>query len=377
MPIGFSADPAWATYSSYYVEIDVEIEEVYGSATYVAQNINKRLYPDGSGNFFLSIKELLQGKFGDDMQAWGSTLVTECTGILRKYRYVLKDYGDGTLLATYTSTEKIVINAGLNHNEFQDLPIKIGQGKFLTHQPRVKLVRHWQPEFLFYPLRNSDTFRVSIDLIHEDSSITTWEPSGYSITGDYGQVAIFPVGYNQLNIEGQATDIIAWKVSVLNSSDQLYSEIMEYRIDPVMSELDRYYYFQNSFGAWDVLRTTGKVSKRQVQTSSVELVTSLTPTYDQRMGNYLREGFQDFQTFTQATGWGANKEYVEWYRDLFRSEKIFRISGHEPNLDGTQASAVDMYQIQLLGNSFSLPEDEEYSFATEFSYREAYINHGL
>lgn len=377
MPLGMSADPSWQTYDTYYIILDIEIEEVYDSGTFVAQNINQRLYPNSSGNILLSIHSLLKGIFGHDRPLWSNNTLGSCSGILRRYKYVLTDYGNSAQLSTQTSTAHTVLNAGMNHQSFQDLPLWIAAGKFLTHQPRIKLVRPWQPEWLFYALKNTDTFRLQVELVHEDTSTTIWEPPSMSITGDYGEIAIFPVGYEQLNIESQGTDIVGWKVSILDSSDNVDSEVMEYQIDPMMSDLDRYYFFENSFGGWDTFRTTGKLSIHNFETAALVGVKTLPINYDVRDGNYFREQVENHETFTQATGLGSGPDSLTWAKDLLRAKKIHRISGFAPNLDASQTSVLDMPEILIQTGRASLPQDEEYEYGIEFSYRESFVNHGI
>ena len=368
-----AADAAWQTYGAYFIELDLEVEEVYDSASYVAQSINVRLYPNLAGSVLINISSLLDRIFEPDRPAWNATTVSQAHGMVRRYRYVISDYGDAALLSTQTSSPKVALDAGLPRplqNNF--IASWIESGKFLTHQPRSKPVRHWQPEFLYYACPETDTFRMQVELIHEDGTTTIWEP-GLSAPGALGQVFIFPTGYEQLDIESQASDVVAWQVRMLNAADQVKSEDMRYYIESELHDLDRYFWFQNALGGWDILRTTGKMSKRQIELNALEALVAESLPADTALGNMIREQVVGYEQYTQATGFGGNSAWHVWYRDFLMTRDIFRVGGVAPNLT---ADGSELVPIHLLTSRAEFGADEDYDFSLEFTYREAYENAG-
>lgn len=367
------ADASWQTYGTYFIELDLEVEEVYDSGTYVAQGLNTRLYPNQAGSVLINLSALLDRIFAYDRPSWTATASSQGTGMVRRYRYVVSDYGDAAQLSPQTSASKTVLDAGLPRQQENDFVADwITAGKFLTHQPRIKPVRHWQPEFLYFALPETDTFKVQVELIHEDGSSTDWEP-GLSQTGDLGEIMIIPVGYEQLDIETQASDIVAWRVRILNDADEVKSEDMEYQITPLLHDLDRYFWFQNSLGGWDILRTTGQMSKRQLRIQALEAMTAQALPSDPLQGTMVREQIRTHETYTQATGFGAGTDWLTWYRDFLQSRQVYRVGSIAPNLT---ADGSELVPIHLQLSRAELGGDERYDYALEFTYREAFDNVG-
>lgn len=149
---------------------------------------------------------------------------------------------------------------------------------FLTNQPAQKLVRHDQPEWLYYPqVQDQYNFAtIKVDLVFANGLTNTVDRENFSL--EKGKVYMIPVGYTQLGLEEEEpTDsrIISYSVRLVHAPGQdvgdFYdAETRHFTLDfDVQSWPVRYYLFRNQLGGMDTVAARGKRTETHSAKSNV------------------------------------------------------------------------------------------------------------
>lgn len=370
IPIRLAADQGWAAYNSYYVSISLAVAPVAASS-YTPVPISLRFYPAPDGTIELSLHRILEAFVGHVRPAtWlGAGIVPQSldNAWCLRYRWQVTDYGDGLALGTSSNYFGRVFNAGLRYQEPVDaLYQHIREGKFLTRQPRTKLVHPYQREWLSWAPITSGTYQIRYQITDPDG-IQDSVQNGPAVTiVTAPQPNTFATSLQAL--DGSAPESgTRWQVWVENATSDRVSEIMTYEATTIWSDQERWYLFRNSFGGYDTLRTVGDL-EQSLAVSRVEAQVYQRPAYDRSRGQFSVADVRSYGAYEQATGLMPNEATVQWLRDLLTSVDVYRVGDHGPRRE----DAGNLTPILLEAATTDLFLDNDFRYAMSFSYREAF-----
>lgn len=255
--------------------------------------------------------------------------------------------------------------------------------KFLTLQPREKLITTEQPEWLYYPLiypeaSNTLHYWLKIKLHFSDDTDTTITklivPNSETFTGVKGEVVILPTGYDQLNLssyENANKYIMQYEVYVeayrvftpvgatvgewvLQHTTEHFTYVMDYDLQ---SWKKRYFLFRNSLGGMDTLCTRGKASIEAAQKKkhyaiqqTHEMPISLHPMRTLPIKNQKR---------TKINIGYLERPQREWLEDFAGSDLHWEID----------VEAAQFLPIQITSAKINIHEDDQPLQDAEFTFQ--------
>ena len=373
IPLRLQSDPSAGSYDEYYITITLRETPVAQTALQPI-DVSTRFYPPPSGVLDLSLHRILEAYLGTARPNFtipGVQTFATANRLVTKYAYEIKDYGDGALLSTITGNTLYVANAGFGYQSQPDaLDAWVIEGRFLTQQPRTKLVRPWQREYLTFIMLSTGVLHELVVETTDSAGTVSTTTTGFSVSSSqvYLPVAV-AVGHDDLGLT-PADDVVKYRVWFEVAGSRA-SEIMTYVIDPIWSDQDRYYIFQNSLGGYDTLRTTGDL-KQQENVSRIDGQTWAAGSYDRSQGRWRSADVRSYESAEQGVGLQANEAGQAWLRDLLRSPEVYRLGDHRPNLDGSG----DLVPILVEPGSAQVFVDNEFLYGLSFRYRTAFENVG-
>jgi hypothetical protein len=184
---------------------------------------------------------------------------------------------------------------------------------FLTFAAVTKTIDANQPERLYWLCRVTETLTFIVEHTYEDGSTASFTES---VAMTKGKVYEFFTNWYKMKM-GATDRIIQYRVYLKNSGDIRQSEYRTYIMNTEYEPYARYFLFRNSFGVYECVRTTGKVSKNievKKESSLVELpanykVRDVSEKVEKASGSneyFVNSGYMDpdladyFQEFLQS-----------------------------------------------------------------------------
>lgn len=379
-PIRFviQADPAWASKNDYHIRCSVAYEPDYrsGAATSLS---TLRGVPNSVGEVEFNFAPLLQATVGIDppiSQFASGAQSRICENLMSRYAIIFQEF-EGTSQSGGLSVVPFesVINAGFATRQGQALKAHYDNNKFLTWQPRIKMVTEYQPEFLYWIAKGGD-YMIRVKAYDDDRLVDT--QLLHLITTQRYDVLEFPAGWLQLGLDSLAGGSVnRWTVQIVEGSAQSgglikpsESEIMEYQLDcGNCSSQTRYVVFQNSLGGYDTLRCTG-------QNEASFQVNKTTYRTGQGLASNIREVYSTVQGSNDSgslnTGY-MPKDNIPWVKDLLRSQDVYIVG--ELTFENPFATG-DLIPVTLSGSARTY-QDEDEAFGVRINWTEANYNQGV
>ena len=200
-------------------------------------------------------------------------------------------------------------------------------GYFLTWQPKEKPVTRHQTEKLYYLL----PMAVSRLILRRAYFFT--DGTGNHLEPAFSIDDPEPMKVYELNITPSIQNVPGWETDLLDyfqvwmedEKMNRISEIRTYRMDHTRCENPRLFFFRNSLGGYDTLRTTGdQEDSLEYERTTVDVETGSGFTeQDHRFSQFT---VTETRVFKANTGW-ITPENSAWIRDFFLSRQVFRILG--------------------------------------------------
>lgn len=204
--------------------------------------------------------------------------------------------------------------------------------KFFTWQPREKLVKMDQPEWLsFYcyespfAIGSSDEYSLQFKLYTADGEVV--EYARYFFVKVSG-VWLLPVGYSQFMLEGlhgaPTSEVMYWEVSVHRYSTGISSETIRYIADKRYFNDERYFIYRNSLGGIDSLRCVGvnEFSTKYTRDLGKKVLSSTDRAYS---GSIEMIYVEREELWLMRTGYLLSQQEVERLQEMFTSTWIAEV----------------------------------------------------
>lgn len=197
-----------------------------------------------------------------------------------------------------------------------------GQKKFLTYQPRTKLVTLEQMELLTINVNSVGNANIWVTVYNEDQTTATGSISFASV----GAIYIIPTGPVQLGIiDSGPVRIVKYEVYI-EEPDGMQSEKFTYVIDRRYYETQRYFIFQNSLGAIDTLRCYG-VNTFTLKRKSDTATNTINSNSTMDKGSIQMVYNQMEQNYTMRTGWLLTQAEKDYLQEMLYSKYVAEMLG--------------------------------------------------
>lgn len=226
--------------------------------------------------------------------------------VLSSYKYAL----DGKFSELKQS---FLNNAGQNFLQYLDAG---GTRKFLTFSPRPKTTDIYAPEKLYFLVPETGTYKILIKKYYKG---TTREVYSETISFTKNQVIEIQASYKSITTYDPYI-IYNYDICVTDANGYPVSETFQFIVDRDYKAFARYFLFKNSFGVYECIRTTGKISKTTgisktfADVSDPASMTSLARRMVQLSVN------QDVE-YEIVTGYKHN-DHNEWVTEFFSSADV-------------------------------------------------------
>lgn len=347
-------------------------------ANYVLQIVateQKPLSTDGFVDFELSeyfsgwLASLVQPRF-HTAQVPAAYLV-KYTDQLFKFKVGTAVMLDGTMQAIVWDSFRWAITGGLGRESLVTWnQVSAGfwataanQTRFLTWFTGKKTSRT-APEVLYFFVQSAiySSLRLKFSAICTDgTSLGPYTVSTFAISGTTSFYLIeLQCGYAQIDLEKfTSKPVRSYTVWLENQLNTRISDEFVFDVDETHYEFERIFFYRNSFGVFDSIRTTGKRESnleydRETATLSDDVVE------DPYNAPVSAIRILETQVFSASTGW-VTLTALDLLRDFFLSKEIYEISSK-----GTFKCIITTKKTK------SMLKDGEYNYSVDFEYSRAY-----
>lgn len=201
---------------------------------------------------------------------------------------------------------------------------------FLSWAPLTRYIGPSEPVKLYFINHTAATtlkLKAKLYFATTNETITIDSVAGISDKAIY-EMVLSPakVGYTGLTDQ----TLLRIEVWIDNQSDVRVSEIRTFVIDYTHYEHTRYFIFRNSLGAFEVLRTTGLMTRGGEYDRETAAV-SVDSDYTSKDREQISASNQEQQKFIVAMGWLSRyanaDEYLNWLRDFSLSREVYQAIG--------------------------------------------------
>lgn len=190
---------------------------------------------------------------------------------------------------------------------------------FLTNAPTEKITDIYAPERLYFLFPAAGSYKLKFKEYYNDN--TNYTSVRLIFTVNANQLNEFFVGYNKTRTI-VAKKLIKYEVWISDAEDNQYSEIRSFIIDYSYQSYARYFMFLNQLGAYELIRTTGKVSKNQ-KIDKTFIKKRLPKKFTHLDRREEQSGCTVDTTYTINTGFATNKFANEWAQEFLCSNDVY------------------------------------------------------
>lgn len=210
---------------------------------------------------------------------------------------------------------------------------------------------------LIFVNSNASNFSTSPIIIYRDPTVTVENNLLFYVSDKALSEIIFSpakVGYEGLNDE----TLEKIEVYIEDENNAIISEVRTFIFDYNYYEHTRYFIFRNSLGAFEVLRSTGLMT-RSDNYSREEAITEVDSDFTSLDREDISVGNSEQQKFSLALGWlnryAEPEEFRNWLRDFALSKEVYQVIGDT------------IKPIRLINSTFSRGKDRD--TLTEFTFQ--------
>lgn len=341
--------------------------------TYVRQNLNfKRkgsgdlLAVDGDGIGFAQVEAYLEERPINQF-AWPPLLINPASfrNQLANAAYLrwAESYGLPEQIQRLNSSAEFVVLQGrlpnkrkvAFYNQFANWQVYFQQTKrFLTWQPLVKEVFADQPEKLywFHYYEDRPQYKIRVRRVLENGTSTTVDHLAGLVGTPY---TVCEIETSASILAPGVANLVELHVWVAANDNSILSAIQTYIIKPKPAQV-QYFFFENSFGAFDTVAFTGTVEEMDDYQREIEEVYQ---PQNFRAGARRMRSFRTEQReeFTTNSGFTTDNELIDWYDDLLNSPAPYEVVGSQ------------LHEVVIESGKVLKRRTEEFVKAISFTYR--------
>ena len=337
--------------------------KVYDAGGAEKEAITFKGVPDSTGQFTFDAQPLLHAMLAPDVPMAGqSTINFGGNSFLSWTADVSEWYGSPDVIQQSTTryASNKVLMGGLSFREFPGNTFFADRAdKFLTHAPDNKLLAPGQPDFLYYLVPESwASLYLHAEVFYNDgtSQLTVAKQAAAAS----GKLAIIPAGFTQLGLDdiNVAKFPLSYKLWVAPSNlptDAGASEKRSYLLDYFAYPHARQFLYQNSLGAFESIRCTGRFEvSRQIDRQNGERV--IGSSYSPSDASRFSYNSMSYASIKGNSGMQLNRAWFNHLQEFIRSNEVFEIQGNS------------LVPVVIESNNYKGEKSYDYELAAEFEY---------
>lgn len=216
---------------------------------------------------------------------------------------------------------------------------------FLTFAPSTKYIDIYQPEILYFLFAIQGTYRLWCEETFSDGTTETAARDQFTATAF--SIYEFQTSYKAIR-SNLNKKLVSYKVWLTTNNDIPVSEERTYIIDYAYQNFARYFFFRNSLGVYECLRTTGKAIKsRDIQKDFINI------PFDKNFTNLDRQERQlsaDAKlAYDMNSGFFVDKYWSDYFQEFLISSDVYWLK------KGTA------YPVSIQESKNTVSEDGEYN----------------
>ena len=350
---------------SFYVNVRVDLFDPEASEWEVVSQ--KSYSPDINGDVDTDISKVLKPYLIDlkfSFPESSGTLLVHRGDYCKRYRAFVYEDDGGSLSEKVVTEDLYAMRGGLS---FRQLAIYGSQGSsfwakltynfnFLTYAETEKKVSMHQPVKLFFlNYSTATTLKLMVTFYQEGGSVT------YTMaTVNSQQYEIYEAIVTAAKLaDNIAESFISYDVWMADGSDTQVSEVRTFILDQQFRENERWFLFENSLGAPEIMRALGKRSKNNEYEQSLARV-RLDFDFTDRDREETTLERSERQTFQAQIGFKGDPQVIENYRDFLLSKRVWEIIGRQ------------LVPVSIMSKSVEMPKDQEMPFSVSFKYQRSF-----
>jgi hypothetical protein len=336
-------------------EVQIEVEDVLDSDEWrlIGELLNPYDYTTDTAKAV--IHKTLQGALApDNPLGIINSMVTEITGILKRYRLKVRDVVDGVPVGAFATLDPALAWQAGRRIQLASNDYLSGRAYFLLSvRPTQRRIHPNEPILVqFLALESSADADIVLDIIYTDGTTDTQNLGGVPIEANhvYAMAISPPSGFATLpakiTLSVNAAEFVGSKPT------QVFTTIT--KPTPWLQLL----YFRNSRGGWDSIACYGKSEEFSTPIGEV-FEAQEYPLVNGQTGNTKVFNQRATDSFVFRTGYMSKAEHAAM-RDLLLRNEVY----HSTN--------ATLYKLIISNATFKVHADDEYLYATEITARYAF-----
>jgi hypothetical protein len=236
---------------------------------------------------------------------------------------------------------------------------------FLSWAPLTRYIGPAEPVKLYFINHSAATtlkLKAKLYTASTNSTSTVDSVAGIADKAMYE----FILSPAKVNYAGLSTEtLVKIEVWMDNESDVRVSEIRTFYLDYSHYEHTRYFIFRNSLGAFEIIRTTGLMTRKEDYSREVAAMDP-DSDYTSKDREEISVLNKEQQKFNVALGWlkryASADEFRNWLRDFTLSKEVYQAIGNT------------LKPVRLTGSSFDHGKDRDMLQSFSFDFTNAFTD---
>lgn len=356
-----------------YLRADIYIEETYNSNSYIFfAEITQQIIDSNILHFDLSSRMKSYFKDKSEFNRIGYDGIIRLDNINKRYKVEFTEFDKGLYKFVQDTTTSAVLRAhkgGVKNDEYRIFPDLVEdylkpKYKPLSWKPDRRTISKGSVEHLYYlkHFNFNNTLKCVVKLWYSDGTSNSFTDATLTALNAFES---FSWNVSYARIAAKATipaneSIVQYACYWKAPNDADISEPTYFRVIN-SNDLDRYFYYENSFGCFELLRTN---SKHTYGIDSVKGESSITlaPTAPYYQGSIEDYTFQYEEKYQGSTG-NLSKQDAIVAIDFLLSTKRFLKRGSR------------LINIVIETSSVTTFKDASFPHGFKFNYKRAEVQH--
>lgn len=356
---------------NYRVMIDVQVEDVAGSGSFVSK-MKSYMPPAVSAQnqeIQFNIRPAFRGVLHAEPPTESDSTIKKLTDRAKLYKINYGDiYDQMEEPDVWTSSSSyLVLLGGISKFKFPTLNYFYNylpnNKKFMTWAPITKEIDANQEDYLQFWAYHIDfsTVKLMVKAYFDDDTNETDTITTKSVAyGDLLQIPAGPLNAGAAGIN-PAKNMVKYDIWLTDQNDITISEVRQYKLTPFKHPRTRYYLFLNSLGAYEVLRTHGFSEERaKIERDISE---KLLPIGYEPLDGQFESGDATRQNSYKVSSGFLSKEWIKYMQDIGLSSKVYDIT------DGTRVPVINNTK------DITVQQNEDNKRFVRFEFMKAYTDH--
>lgn len=367
-----SVSGAAAVIKNKFIRADVFIEETYDSDIYTPIHSIENPFID-SGSVWFDLSESFEPYFRNKTELANINVAdrTRLDNINKRYKVIFTEYLTGQYNVTADSVESAVLRihkGGLKKDEFllfNDLVTDylLAKKKLLTWKPQERTIASGQYDHLYFLNFHTtgSIVKAKIKFYYTDNTNSTLTDETFTRVHDY-ETYCWNVSFDRVLALATIPEGFAlrgYECFFAKNNDEVLTESTYFKVVE-SNYLDRFFFYENSYGVFETLRTDTQHSF-EIEIEQKEYLKSLPGDAAHNEGEIVMdvEGYEE--KFKGSTGAKSKRDILSLIDFLIAKHKFLKRGNR-------------LIRVHTTTNRIPALKDDDFPYGFKFSYKKAYKN---